>query len=264
MDELIRRCYFSDSVVKKQPHYHDCHQIIFITEGKAEFCVNEAKFTASKGSLMIFSRYENHSVNICSDRYERYVLQINSSADATQNKIYSIFSNRPTGFCNMLDVSDNYDQFERIFSQIAGEYATPTQLSKDMMGLLFNELLILICRRLPQMLYSFDEENFEMVADIQRRFEQEYNKRYTLDELAREYNISPSSLSHQFKRITGASVMGYLLSCRMATAKNYLSKTTCSISEIVERCGFSDNSNFSRTFKSVCGLSPSEFRSKYK
>lgn len=264
MDELIRRGYFSDSVVTKRPHYHDCHQIIFITEGKAEFCVNEAKFTASKGSLIIFSRYENHSVNLCSQRYERYVLQIDSSVDATQNKIYSIFSNRPSGFCNVLDVSDDYDRFHHVFAQIAREYSSPAQLSKDMMRLLFDQLLILICRRLPPTLYTFDEENFEMVADIQRRFEQEYNKRYTLEGLAREYNISPSSLSHQFKKITGASVMGYLQSCRMATAKNYLSKTTCSIGEIVERCGFSDNSNFSRTFKSVCGLSPSEFRSKYK
>ncbi|MBQ8793661.1 MAG: helix-turn-helix transcriptional regulator, partial [Clostridia bacterium] len=60
------------------------------------------------------------------------------------------------------------------------------------------------------------------------------------------------------------SVMDYLLSCRIAAAKNMLAKTDKSISEIVESCGFSDNSNFNRTFKKLNNMSPSEFRTKFK
>jgi AraC-like DNA-binding protein len=43
-----------------------------------------------------------------------------------------------------------------------------------------------------------------------------------------------------------------------------LAETNYSIGEIIEKCGFSDNSNFSRTFKRLTGLSPSDFRKKYK
>jgi len=264
VENLVLRAYFSDNVLKKHSHYHDCHQIIFVTKGKAQFCVNEATYDADEGSVMIFSRYENHSINICSDEYERYVLYIHPSADVRQNKTYAIFSNRPAGFNNLINVADNRTQFKELFAQITNEFNHPSKMSEDMLQLLVDQLLILICRRLPDEILSFDEDDFETVADVQRRFEKECYKRYTLEELAKEYNISPSSLSHRFKRITGSSVMGYLLSCRIATAKKYLSKTNIGIGEIVERCGFSDNSNFSRTFKNVCGMSPSSFRKKYK
>ena len=264
MEELVKRAYFSDNVVKKHSHYHDCHQIIFVTKGKAQFCVNEAIFEATAGSLLVFSRYENHSITICSEEYERYVLQISSKADILENRIYSLFYNRPAGFCNLLDVSDSAHRFKTLFAQITEEYHGQNEMGNDMLSLLVNQLLILICRQLPEALLPFEEQNFETVSHIQRRFENECDKTYSLKNLAKEYNISPSSLSHQFKRITGSSVMGYLLSCRIATAKKYLTKTNLSISEIVERCGFSDNSNFSRTFTALCGLSPSDFRNKYK
>jgi AraC-like DNA-binding protein len=58
--------------------------------------------------------------------------------------------------------------------------------------------------------------------------------------------------------------MEYLQSCRMANAKRMLAQTDYSVGEIVEKCGFSDNSNFSRTFKSLNGMSPTDFRKKYK
>jgi YesN/AraC family two-component response regulator len=58
--------------------------------------------------------------------------------------------------------------------------------------------------------------------------------------------------------------MEYLQSCRMANAKQLLAETEFCIGEIVEKCGFCDNSNFSRTFKKLNGLSPSDFRKKYK
>ena len=58
--------------------------------------------------------------------------------------------------------------------------------------------------------------------------------------------------------------MGYLQSCRMVAAKKYLAGTSKSIGEIVEICGFSDSSNFSRSFKEQVGCTPSEFRKKYR
>ena len=90
--------------------------------------------------------------------------------------------------------------------------------------------------------------------------EQKISKR----EFAKQHSISISSLSHRFRTATGVSVMEYLQSCRMANAKQMLAETDCSIGEIVEKCGFSDNSNFSRTFKSLNGMSPTDFRKKYK
>ena len=81
--------------------------------------------------------------------------------------------------------------------------------------------------------------------------------------IAKELGYHPKYLSHLFKSATGNSVMGYLQSCRIAEANKCLAQTDMRIGEIVEHCGFSDSSNFSRTFRAVTGLSPSEFRKQY-
>ena len=255
--------YFSDNITQTSSHYHDCHQIILILSGRAEVCVNGASKYAGSGSLLLFSRFENHSITPLDKTYERYVVQISPELCGGDKKIHSLLSNRPSGFQNVFDVSDNIDAFSRLMKSIASESHDEKKLSADMLHLLLDELLIMIYRLLPEETSFLDEDSFKTVFSVQREFENNFSESYSLASLARKYNISPSSLSHQFKKITGSSVMDYLLSCRIAAAKNYLAKPSLNISQIVERCGFSDSSNFSRTFKKLVGMTPTEFRKKY-
>ncbi len=256
--------YFSQNISEKTRHFHDCHQIILILKGEVEVCVNGETMRAKSGNLLIFSRFENHALRILSNEYERYVLRISPIYGEHDNKMHSLLSNRPQGFKNVYDINENVEIFKHLFVRISAESISSAQMAAEMTELLVNELLILIYRLIPDSSYFFDNENFKTVLEVQRRFEAFCSEHYSLSEIAREYNISASSLSHQFKKITGSSVMEYLLFCRIATAKNLLTKTNLNISEIVEKCGFSDNSNFSRTFKKLNGISPLKFRQKYK
>lgn len=263
MNELIQKTYFSDEMLTKQPHYHDCHQIILIKRGHIQFSINGTKYKASSGNIVIFSRYENHSLTVLSEEYERYVLQLSPRAGEIRGDLYALLSSRPDGFCNAIDVSGQTELFEALFQQIIFEHGRQDKLREDMLKLLVSRLLILLYRRLPDTAH-FEQHHAQMVFDIQRQFETDCSATYTLEELARRYSVSPSSLSHRFKKLTGASVMGYLLSCRIATAKHLLSATGEDIAAIVEKCGFSDSSNFSRTFKKLCGCSPTDFRRQYR
>lgn len=258
MKGLIQDIYFSDSVVQKAPHYHDCHQIILILKGEAEIRVKDQFYQAGAGSIVLFSRYEDHS--ICSQGYERYVLQIEPRADRRSNRLYALLSNRPKGFSNLIDTAGQFSAFHRLFREIAEEYTAERPMSDTMMELLVEELLVRLYRQLPMTLPHLEQDEAEMVLRIQQQFAEEFSISYSLEQLARDYNVSPSTLSHRFKEVTGVSVMDYLLSCRLTAAKNYLIGTTLSVGEIVELCGFSDNSNFSRTFKKQTGLSPRAFR----
>ena len=250
----IRSAYFSRDSHKKNTHYHDSHQIILIVKGQVKVTVNEKSFMAQSKSLLIFSRLENHSIEAVSDEYERYVVRLNPIFD----RLYSILSNRPNGFSNVIDTGVKFKEFESVFKKICLEQSLASPFREDMLEALSRELTVMIHRIMPTSVHN------ELVWDIQKRFESEYSTVYTLETLACEYSVSVSKLSHEFKKVTGSSVMEYLTFCRIAAAKNMLTKTDSDIGKIVEACGFSDASNFSRTFKKHTALSPTEFRRKYK
>ena len=84
---LLRNGYFSSSVEEKKAHYHDCHQIILILKGNVQFCTNTAKYEAQTGNILLFSRYENHSVCVLSDEYERFVLHLDPNGGKIGNVV---------------------------------------------------------------------------------------------------------------------------------------------------------------------------------
>jgi AraC-like DNA-binding protein len=261
MQSIIQTVYHSAETLSKHPHFHDCHQIIFIVKGAVDFCVNNKRLHAAAGDIAIFSRYENHSVAECSDEYERFVLHIDPDVVNQKSAVYSLLTDRPADFCNIIHVSLYMDDITDIFKHILLERHKSEKLADEMEQLLVKQLLITIHRCTS---VNFDHTYDAVVVAVKRQLENEYHKHFTLAMLAKRYNLSISSLSHRFRAATGSSLMEYLQSCRMANAKQMLAETDSSISEIVENCGFSDNSNFSRTFKNLNGLSPSDFRKKYK
>ena len=121
-------------------------------------------------------------------------------------------------------------------------------------------LLVYLYRSRPSLFLEDENTNTEIVRDIQRRFEKDYSERFTLSVLASEYHVSSSHLSHIFKSVTGYAPIEYLMICRISAAKGLLSTTDKSIKEIVDLCGFSDESNFSRTFREKVGVTPTQFR----
>ena len=261
MQSMVHSVYHSSCPLNIRPHFHDCHQIIFIVKGEVTFSVNNKSLRARAGNIAIFSRYENHSVLGCSDDYERFVLHVEPDVANQKSAVYSLLTDRPVGFCNVINVSSNTGEIADLFNHILFEHNNTSKLADEMKQLLVKQLLITIYRCTS---LCFDNTYDDVVAGIKRQFESEYHKQFTLAMLAKEHNLSISSLSHRFQAATGVSVIEYLQSCRMANAKQMLAETDWSIGEIVEKCGFSDNSNFSRTFKKLTSLSPSSFRKKYK
>lgn len=261
MQSIVQKVYYADDTLLKKPHFHDCHQIILILKGEAELQVNGKALTAKGGDIMIFSRYENHSVAIRSAKYERYVLHIDPTVINKSSPVYSLLTDRPEGFCNIVNVSKAMHEAVDAFKRILREHQSLESLAEEMEQLAVKQLLITVCRCTPLDLGTVTDET---VTDIKRRFEENCGEPFSLNALAKQYSISASSLSHRFREVTGVSVMGHLMSCRIARAKQLLAETDMDIGLIVEKCGFSDNSNFSRTFKARIGVSPTDFRKRYK
>lgn len=87
-----------------------------------------------------------------------------------------------------------------------------------------------------------------------------YAEPISLEQLAALEHISKSYLSRQFKRLTGQTVVSYINTQRIETAKLLLSGSTESVNEIAYQVGFESPKYFYRTFKALTGESPAAFR----
>lgn len=90
-----------------------------------------------------------------------------------------------------------------------------------------------------------------------------FDKKITLDVLARRLRTNRTTLLSVFKRDTGVSVNRYIVQLRIAMAASFLRDTELSVHEICERTGFRDISYFSRSFKKEILRTPSEYRRMY-
>jgi len=85
----------------------------------------------------------------------------------------------------------------------------------------------------------------------------------TVQVIAEHLNISPTYLSSLLKALTGQSTQQHIHGKLIEKAKEKLSVTGLSISEIAYDLGFEHPQSFSKLFKSKTNLSPLEFRASF-
>lgn len=83
---------------------------------------------------------------------------------------------------------------------------------------------------------------------------------FSLDDLAREAQMSRSYFSSSFRKLNGVSVWDYITSKRVELAQQLLETTDNSILDISGSCGYNNISNFNRAFRRVTGKTPREYR----
>lgn len=85
----------------------------------------------------------------------------------------------------------------------------------------------------------------------------------TVGYIAEALNVSPNYLSGLLKVLTGQSTQQHIHDKLIAIAKEKLSTTNLSVSEIAYELGFEHPQSFSKLFKSKINLSPLEFRQSF-
>jgi AraC family transcriptional activator of pobA len=85
----------------------------------------------------------------------------------------------------------------------------------------------------------------------------------TVQYLSEQLNVSPSYLSDMLRSLTGQNAQQHIHSKLIEKAKEILTTTNLSISEIAYRLGFEHPQSFSKLFKSKTSLSPLEFRQSF-
>lgn len=85
----------------------------------------------------------------------------------------------------------------------------------------------------------------------------------TVHALAEKLNMSPGYLSDMLRSLTGQNTQQHIHNRLIEKAKEKLSTTSLSVSEIAYRLGFEHSQSFSKFFKTKTNRSPLEFRSSF-
>jgi len=85
----------------------------------------------------------------------------------------------------------------------------------------------------------------------------------TVAYLAEELHVSPSYLSDMLRSLIGQNAQQYIHDKLIEKAKEKLSTTDLTVSEVAYELGFEHSQSFSKLFKTKTNLSPSEFRKTF-
>ena len=136
----------------------------------------------------------------------------------------------------------------------------------------YTELLEIHLRQIFIMLHRYFKtsskmSNSQIAEEIDKAtifFNEHYNEDIRIDEYAETHNMSTSWFIRNFKQYTGSTPMQYILSIRIYNAEALLKNTQYNVTEISNIVGYDNPLYFSRIFKKVKGLSPSEYRNNIR
>ena len=133
-----------------------------------------------------------------------------------------------------------------------------TRFTQRICALLVEQLLLKIAEtRIP--FGAPKSAAFETYQRCRRYIEDHHLELGSLRQVAQECYVNPAYLCRLFKRYDHQSPYQYLLRLKMNRAAELLQHSGNQVKEVAEELNFSDPYHFSRTFRSIFGVSPRHF-----
>ena len=102
------------------------------------------------------------------------------------------------------------------------------------------------------------------VLDAQEFIENNPDKKLTVDEICLKFGVGRRTFERRFKRSTGNSFSQYMHRVKVESAKKQLETGRKTVNEIIFEVGYNDINAFREVFKKYTGMSPVDYRKKYK
>lgn len=104
----------------------------------------------------------------------------------------------------------------------------------------------------------------DMILQAQEYIEQNYFDRFVVDELAARYNCGRRTFERRFSKATRHSLISYIQKVKIEAAKKQLESGSKTVSEIMLDSGYVDIQSFRSVFRKVTGMTPVDYRNKYR
>ena len=252
-------------------HRHEFTELVIVLDGTGDHLFDEKRFPICAGDAFVVD--QNHSHGYCDTKSlrianvlfdEPYVNEREPSLSAMPG--YHAFIHLEPAARTRLEFeaklrlgSETMSDVKTLLRRLTDELKRRREGYIAMASTMLIELLVILCRTYT----TSDTEPHRDLMDIGRvigYIENRYNEEIELKDLTGIIALSSRSLLRKFGRATGTTPTQYLIRVRVSHGASMLRTTSLSVTEIANLVGFEDGNYFSRQFRNVIGMSPTQYR----
>lgn len=190
------------------------------------------------------------------------IVDINMPLLSGLDVIRSLSGSLPETVCIILSGYDEFEYAKEALKLKVTDYLLKPVRFDELERVLDQVRVDILHRRTGQIAHREPQlsEDTPLLNRIVAYIGEHLDEEITLSHLAQEFGMNAAYFSQFFKNKTGMNFHKYLTMQRISQAKQLLSSTERSITDIAAAVGIADYRVFSKAFKRQQGITPSEYR----
>lgn len=248
-----------------QLHSHNFYEIIYCRGGSnIEYLVGTDRYRLQRGDIVIVAPGVSHRPLLpetMTEPYKRYVLWINAQFAKSLADLFPILRTYEHPRSNLVRTSGTRWEFlGDLFRCGVQEAEAKTPESEVLVVANTISLIAQLHRAITQDgSTALSAERPELLDRILGYVEEHLASKITLEEVARQFWVSQSTVSQAFRHKMGVSFYRCVTQRRLIAAKSLITEGEA-LENVSARTGFADYSTFYRAFKKEYGISPRQYR----
>lgn len=244
-------------------HWHNHMEIIYILDGYLEVDINNSTYLIKEDQIIVISPKEIHST-AHKDANTSILLQIPYELlEANIADVQNIHFECNPYMENKLNIlyQEDIKKLLKAFAEIYQE--KPHGYKLKINSLIYDLLFILVNKfstSVPKLNMKKTVRYLDRLEEITKYVKTHYRECISLDDISAQTGLNPEYFTRFFKKYMGTTFLKYLNSVRLEHFYSDLTNTDLSISELIERNGFTNYKMFMKLFKDTYGNTPSEIR----
>ena len=235
------------------PHWHNSLEILYFTEGESEVLSDAHRVRCLPGDLAVINCTDIHHIRACTPESAYYCLIV--------DRAYAESCGIPVGELHFSLCVRGDRQAGQIIECLAEEMDRQQPYYESAARAQILLLLSLLARShaaAADPAAQAHDRRVEMVRSGMRYIRDHFSEELSVDAVSRASGFSKFYFCRAFKEITGKTVIAYMNYIRCSHARQLIATGEYNVSESARRCGFSNLSYFTRTYKKYMGALPSD------
>ncbi|WP_024772509.1 AraC family transcriptional regulator [Aquimarina macrocephali] len=249
-------------------HQHEEIQISIIISGEGSLIVGDTITDYKANDILIFGSNVPHVLKSASSAVKSYMISLFFTKESFGNLFFKLpeFNDLSGFFRNSVYGIKVFSKKEKLKKQFLKIVEKKEKLDRFT---IFLKVLKILKTSKTETISSFiskraytDNEGKRM-AKVFQVVMNEFNRDFSLKEVADLANMTPNAFCRYFKQRTNKTFFQFLIEVRIENACRLISRESdITISEVSYRSGFKNLSNFNRKFKEIKGMTPSDYKKR--